>query len=272
MKHRDKTILVMIGLIVALVVLDLVSIILFLNSSQKIYLAIVASSALAAMFLVYLIVRLLRHSALDRVVQEERVVLQKEHMESLQEEQKEIARLQADMESSVSTIMNMLELEKQSEVVDFTQNILTEYKDKFWVEMCNLPLVDAVLHSKLQKCREKDIQLHANVYIPEQIVVEEKDLITIFHNLLNNAIEACERCAVTSKNIYIETMTRETGFYLKMENPGPKTQEGTWKADRKNHGLGLKIVREIVEKCQGTFLMEETDGEYVVTIYFPTVI
>ncbi len=272
MKHRDKTVLVMIGLIVTLVFVDLISIILFLNSSKKIYLAIVASSALAAMFLVYLIVRLLQHSALERVVQEERVELQKEHMEALQQEQKEIERLQVDMESSVSEIVNMLEREKQTEVVNFTQNILAEYKDKFWVEMCNIPLVDAVLHSKLQKCREKGIQLHANVYIPEQIVVEEKELITIFHNLLNNAIEACERCAATCKNIYIETMTRETGFYLKMENPGPEIQEGTWKSDQKNHGLGLKIVREIVDKCQGTFLMEETDGEYVVTIYFPTII
>lgn len=45
----------------------------------------------------------------------------------------------------------------------------------------------------------------------------------------------------------------------------------TTKADKKNHGIGLRNVRETVEKNQGKFLWEYKENEFKVEIALPLI-
>lgn len=54
-------------------------------------------------------------------------------------------------------------------------------------------MADAILNSKLSLARTKDISVNATAKIPENLPISDTEFCVIFGNLLDNAIEACEK-------------------------------------------------------------------------------
>ena len=52
-----------------------------------------------------------------------------------------------------------------------------------------------------------------------------------------------------------------------MENSAKKPEKT--KAPEPGHGLGLKIIRQIVERCDGLLEMEQGEDSYRVTLALP---
>ena len=52
---------------------------------------------------------------------------------------------------------------------------------------------------------------------------------------------------------------------LKMKDGRPLTS----KADKENHGIGIRSIKSIVEKYQGTVSVRVQDGNFVLTILLP---
>ena len=92
-------------------------------------------------------------------------------------------------------------------------------------------------------------------------------LCTIFLNLFNNAMEACQY--VNSPDIHILLkvvqdylcceIKNKADMNAVMSNPDLETT----KADSENHGLGLKIVEETISDCDGIF-QTSVDGNYFI--------
>ena len=47
----------------------------------------------------------------------------------------------------------------------------------------------------------------------------------------------------------------------------PKLRTG--KTDQKNHGIGMKMIRQAVEHCDGSIEISEKDGNFVVQLLLP---
>lgn len=104
--------------------------------------------------------------------------------------------------------------------------------------------------------------------------MEEIDLISIFGNLLDNALEASEKCK--QGEIYVDMYMENDGGVVvcRVKN----TYEGkivekdkrflTTKTDSVGHGLGVQYVRNLVEKYNGHIQIEYGEGVYTATIIF----
>jgi sensor histidine kinase YesM len=104
--------------------------------------------------------------------------------------------------------------------------------------------------------------------------MKQVDCCILLSNLIDNAIEANSK---VEKERYIKVTAKATGglFYLEIANPmkGQLIREDdkilTTKEDREKHGIGLSNVYDIIASYEGTYQIEEQEGEYKIQISFP---
>ena len=133
---------------------------------------------------------------------------------------------------------------------------------------CESPIVNAVITSKYEEMKANDIEMKIAIdEIADDIGIERIDLCSVFCNLLDNAIEACQKL---DENRFINIRAKKQTGYLTIavENCykgkidkkliGYKTS----KENSNEHGYGTKILALIAERYKGRFYLEES-GEMV---------
>ena len=106
--------------------------------------------------------------------------------------------------------------------------------------------------------------------------IDEMELYRIVSNIVNNAIKAMDKQGI----IIAKTYNTDTYLKIRIENNGPKIEESilskifnsgfTTKSDLdKNHGYGLSIVKELIEKYDGKISVRSTDESTAFCIEFP---
>jgi sensor histidine kinase regulating citrate/malate metabolism len=120
-----------------------------------------------------------------------------------------------------------------------------------------------------------DIEINYKAEVPPELTVSDLDLCVLIGNLIDNAVEACEKLeagesgrfirlyiGVLKKQLYI-TITNGTGEIVR------KLDEEYITAKRGNHGHGLKRINKIVEKYGGFINRKNEPGVFVTEILLP---
>lgn len=138
-------------------------------------------------------------------------------------------------------------------------------------------VIDVIINSKLEKMNECSIHSDFNVEFPNNSDIQSQDICAILSNLLDNAIEACEKNQIVS-NKWINLTIRVVNamIVIKVENgmevkPIIKNNNLlTSKADDKLHGWGIKSVKSAVEKYGGVikYTVSEDRFKVVVTLNY----
>ncbi len=119
-------------------------------------------------------------------------------------------------------------------------------------------IVDMVLKSRIYLAKKSHILLNYTGVNLTNIHIEEKDICSILSNLLDNAIEACNRQAPEAKKTIDVTISEQWGL-LRIEvsntvDTPPVIKNGriaTSKADKNLHGFGLQVIKDCVKKYHG---------------------
>lgn len=225
---------------------------------------------LAVLFIGIQFTKYLKYMDYEKEIFEEKERLQKEYMIEIGHEQNELEKLEKNISDYMEHIKNLIEQSAVKETKEYTETILEECGKKRWKPMCNHPLLDAVIHSKAKDCNENKIELEVSSFVPERMPFSDAEIISIYHNLLNNAIEACLRMDIDEKRwIRFKTGVKNGMFIINMQNSRKRNERiigNTWKKDASFHGLGKKIVRDIVEKYNGSCLYDKKRDSYSVII------
>ena len=114
---------------------------------------------------------------------------------------------------------------------------------------------------------EKGIIFSSNISLPAEYAVSDMDMVCVLGNLIDNAIEACEK--QTSKYIEVDISEVKKMILIKIVNSynGEKNDTSvTSKKEKTMHGIGIKNVKKIVAKYKGAYDMECEDDEVVTTV------
>ncbi|RHP98117.1 ATP-binding protein [Clostridium sp. AM54-14XD] len=108
--------------------------------------------------------------------------------------------------------------------------------------------------------------------------MEDVDKIRLFANLLDNAIEAAECVPVQDANgenkrfIHVSILNRGSNFFITVKNSKRteiavmENQFHTTKSDAENHGRGVRIIRQIVARYDGTVEFTDKGDTFEVAI------
>ncbi len=130
---------------------------------------------------------------------------------------------------------------------------LDEEKNRVWT---GLPFLDFIINYKKRVMDQKEIRFRLELDVYEY-PFEEAELGVLLGNLLDNAIEACEKCEPGKREIYLRIWNARYMFMLKLANsssksPAMKGQKFlTDKADKNTHGMGVELVKRILKKYDG---------------------
>ena len=136
--------------------------------------------------------------------------------------------------------------------------------------------LDVILTSKSLLCEKHGIEFTCLIDGKKINFLTEEEILSLFGNLLDNAIEAVQKIAEPEKRV-ISLSSRVDGdsFVIREENYCAVTPEfvggypKTTKGDEYYHGFGVKSIGYIVKKHGGKCRLNVCDGIFEIEIAFP---
>ena len=145
---------------------------------------------------------------------------------------------------------------KIKEILSNTDAILSESKKFSLQEYTGHPILDSLFSIKAHTAKEQKTDLEYQFSLPNELKITDYDLVTLCSNLMDNALEACLK--LTDEDRYIKFFIYEKKGYLCFdiinsfqENPDGIPLFQTTKNNRKEHGYGMKIIKDIAKKYSG---------------------
>lgn len=132
--------------------------------------------------------------------------------------------------------------------------------------------VDAIVNYYYGVVSES-VEVRCDIKCHKEIGIEDMDLCIVLGNVLQNAVEAVQR--QIDGNKWISIIIKQGEAYLEIRvinsrNSMEYMSNNIWKKENaKNHGFGLKNVREVVEKYNGNIKVRKCEQEWEVCVCIP---
>lgn len=179
-----------------------------------------------------------------------------------------------DMNNHIFALEQLAKKNQNYEIQKYLQNLSNEIEVSKKLVTTGNYIIDSFLNMKLGKAIECGTQVFTNIKISKNIPLNPEDISIVLGNILDNALQALEKCdnKKCSKMIKI-IMKEEPGkLFLQIINSydGEVKKSGntyrTTKDKKRAHGFGLKNVQKVVEKYHGQMEIQNTRDKFSVKI------
>lgn len=196
---------------------------------------------------------------------------QREYFLQLLEKEKETRDFRHDIVNDLLEMQNFCEKKKCKQLESYLESTLGTLQriSKSSYDVGN-DIVNTVLNYYLQPLREK-YNVEVSGYMGDDISIEQRDLCVLSANLIKNASEAVSKMDIGEIGVKIDQGRKYLSIQVKNSFDGqigfdkrgiPKTS----KQDKKNHGIGIHNIRQIIKKYDGIYNTNVTEGTYQVEI------
>lgn len=178
-----------------------------------------------------------------------------------------------DYHNHIQALKAFFDREQYAEARSYLNEIETELErvDSF-VRSGNL-MADAILNSKITHAVNKEIKVTCDATLSEELFLSDMDLCIILGNILDNAIESCEKIPVENRFLRIYMAIIKEQLYISVQNSAPEIlnfeERNYISTKRGNHGLGMKRVAAVVEKREGFLNLNNEPGIFGTEITIP---
>ena len=178
-----------------------------------------------------------------------------------------------DYHNHIQAMKAFFDREQYGEARSYLNEIETELErvDSF-VRSGNL-MADAILNSKITHATNKGIQVACDATLSEELFISDMDLCIILGNILDNAIESCEKIPTEQRFLRIYMAIIKEQLYISVQNSAPEIlnfeERNYISTKRGNHGLGMKRVAAVVEKREGFLNLNNEPGIFGTEITIP---
>lgn len=208
------------------------------------------------------------------------ISLQLEHQEELYKKRDHYAEIlrtyNHDFKSvltNVSYFLDQGDIQKAKEILKTIDSdikvIITENQS-----YSNRLIVDVILNSLAEKCKQANIEFNAECLIPEHLSLTDLSLSRIFGNLANNAYEACiKHDQHDERKITFKSYIKDDFFIIYTQNSFngeiiiEHNRIRTTKQNKKQHGVGIESIKNIVESANGIALFDVNEEKNMFRFY-----
>lgn len=177
-----------------------------------------------------------------------------------------------DLKHHFSTLKSMLYLKNYDEAYEFVNSLYDKTCELSDIRSGD-EFIDLVLTSRLHKIYSLNIKMYFEIRPLDLSFINYMDLNTIYANIIDNAINSCEKCK--DRYIKIQTKTNDQYQIIKITNSCIYTNEvnGSFISTENNvneHGFGLSNIKKTVKKYDGfiQFKFYSDSQEFITTIIF----
>ena len=203
---------------------------------------------------------------LDIEMQKLTIQQQQKDIETIIQDYYEILKIRHDIKRNLSIAAEMLNEKEYDKLGAFIKSFQDNNigNIKTYINTSNR-MFNAIINQKLNEAEQRNIKIECFIFndLSDFTGMSDQELCLIFLNLLDNAIEA--EAEVENPIIKLNIFQNRGYVCFKIENIVDKNiletnpNLHTTKQDKRMHGVGLKSVREIIDRHDGIFNVSQNE-------------
>ena len=216
----------------------------------------------------------------ENKILKENVLKEYNYYLNINKEQDKVKEIYHDIKNHMVCIRDLCEYNNTKKVIEYIDSIELNFKkyDNFKQDFTSgSMIVDSILKNKVLVCEEKSIDFDINVDFSKNEFMDMIDICIIFSNIIDNAIEACEKIEIPNLDKEIRLYSKYIDEFCIIVIENTKTNEIiknntsflTSKKDSSIHGIGLNNVRKSVEKYSGELVTSYSNNKFTLKIMIP---
>lgn len=209
----------------------------------------------------------------DKAVYEQRMDIITENMQEQKIMMENFFREKHNLVNELIVLKKDAEEDDKEAVI---KNINKIMKNCYSIEnicSCGNSTIDALINYKYAIAKELGIEFRLNIFVPEEVPINEYDMGVILGNALDNAIEAVKECKAAEKYMDIFIGVKRNALIINIKNPYEheleRSENGeliSTKSDKENHGYGMKSIKEITRQNGGEVMIDCRNNIFSLTI------
>lgn len=166
-----------------------------------------------------------------------------------------------DMKNHLTVMYELVHSKNYDDLEDYTKQFIDKTSKQLRQIQTGVDELDVLIYNKIDSAKSSsintDFHCRTELSIHNHSII---DIVSIFSNLLDNAIEANKKIPTLSERTLNVSIAEDqldyvfiiTNAFLSDYQPSDFLKDGfTTKADKANHGLGTGIVEKLVTKYDG---------------------
>lgn len=215
-----------------------------------------------------------------RLLEEQKIYeLERTEFNSLSETTERLRKMKHDMQIYVDAINVLAKDKKWDELIAYTEQYHNTLATTQSAIATGNIAIDCILTAKLDYAEKHGIKTEYSIMAPENFPLDSVELSSILGNIWNNSIEAGERLIISDPTehpyIYFYIKPYQNMILIHIENNYDGVIKGSIDGDilsvkqGKEHGLGIRRVKEHVEKADGVLQITSDNKIFSVHIMIP---
>ncbi len=221
--------------------------------------------AVANMAMLYII------TAIEKTTKQEKemgllrqqIELQTENYDALKESYSLQRKATHEFERYIQVIRDLLDRQEYDTASNFVDQLRNDRTLRIFSINSKHPVIDVILNQKHQLAQKHGIKMRVQVNDLSQISIQTDSLVVLLSNLLDNAIEACQR--YTGKKEIFCSIIFEDGVYIAIRNTSLPVEIlngkiATSKRSTSEHGYGIPAIKFVLERLNAEYTFEYDEG------------
>lgn len=212
-------------------------------------------------------------SMLDRFIYERENLELKQQMNIYEQQirsdidnSRKLRGVRHDMKHHIREINDLLTKNKVEQAKDYLYQMNNDILNAQNVYNTGHEAFDGILNYYAEKYANKSLKLEVSVAIPENLEINIFDINIVLGNLLDNALENAISNTQVDFNLKYNAGMLHISMSNLFEGKIKKVDGNIVSRKGENHGLGLDNIKRIVEKYDGTMVMECDGGWFNVDL------
>ena len=189
--------------------------------------------------------------------------------------EEKVRGLRHDLKHHLSEILMLADRNRPREIADYVRNMQADLLGEGEHISSGNADIDSLVNLMLERAKKELGSVRCHVCVPQELDLSAFDWNIILGNLMDNAIDASKRSEdkllqlrihYRKGMLFIDIKNSYNGELLKAEGRYLSTKDYDRTDESQVHGLGIRNVRRIVEKYNGSMEISDEDTIFEVRI------
>lgn len=196
------------------------------------------------------------------------------YFKNYKKQQQAAASFRHDWNNHMLLLENMMSRGDYEKAKEYFHNLPFQSNSQQKQILTGNEIVDIILSSKFYNLEKYKIAVNCNGGLEQLQFMDDVDVCILFSNLIDNAIEANQKCSGErflsiqatrdSSILMLAVSNRTNGELTKSENVLRSTKENS-----KEHGIGTQNIFSVIKKYNGEYSITAENTIFTIKIVFP---
>ena len=185
-----------------------------------------------------------------------------------------------DISNHLETLTLLIKSNEYEKATDYINIITSELSiNHKLVSTGNIP-VDCIISNKYALANNNDITFNYTIHLPKKLPVDDVSICSLLGNILDNAIESCEKVSPSIErfitltirpfnNMLLISITNSSIGDYKLSKSGIFLTTKKEESNSPYHGIGMKQIRRIVKEHKGFIRISPEPDSFTLEIMLP---